>query len=85
MSESIRGRTFKGVVVSNKMDKTITVRVVRKVKDPRYGKVVTRSTKLHAHDPEGLCQEGDEVIIRETRPIAKTKCWVLVDRLEKTG
>ncbi len=86
MSEqSVRGRTVQGVVISNKMDKTITVRVERKVKHPLYGKIITRSTKFHAHDPEEQCQEGDVVIIRESRPISKTKCWVLVERLEKIG
>jgi small subunit ribosomal protein S17 len=78
-----RGRTLQGVVVSNKMDKTIVVRVVRKVKHPLYGKIITRSNKLHAHDPQNLCKEGDEVIIRETRPISKTKSWDLVERIEK--
>jgi len=85
MSEQSRGRIVQGVVTSNKMDKTITVRVVRKVKHPLYGKIITRSTKFHAHDPEGQCEEGDQVIIRESRPISKTKSWVLVERLEKTG
>lgn len=84
MSERLsQGRTAQGVVVSNKMDKTITVRVERKVKHPLYGKIMTRSNKFHAHDPEGLCQEGDLVIIGESRPISKTKSWVLVKRLEK--
>lgn len=84
MSERLsQGRTEQGVVISDKMDKTITVRVVRKVKHPLYGKIMTRSTKYHVHDPEGLCKEGDLVIIGESRPISKTKSWVLVERLEK--
>ena len=84
MSDSVnQGRTVQGIVVSNKMNKTITVRVVRKVKHPLYGKIVSRFTKLHAHDPDEQCQEGDVVIIRETRPISKTKNWVLVERLVK--
>lgn len=84
MSERLsQGRTAQGIVVSNKMDKTITVRVERKVKHPLYGKIMTRSNKFHAHDPEGLCKEGDLVIIGESRPISKTKSWVLVERLEK--
>jgi len=84
MSDSAtQGRTVQGIVVSNKMNKTITVRVVRKVKHPLYGKIVSKFTKLHAHDPDEQCQEGDEVIIRETRPISKTKNWVLVERLVK--
>jgi small subunit ribosomal protein S17 len=84
MSERLsQGRTVQGVVVSNKMDKTITVRVERKVKHPLYGKIINRSTKFHAHDPEDQCEEGDLVIIRESRPISKTKSWILVERLEK--
>ncbi len=86
MSERLgKGPTVRGVVVSNKMDKTITVRMERKVKHPLYGKIIIRSTKFHAHDPDNQCQEGDWVIIRESRPISKTKSWVLVERLEKTG
>lgn len=85
MSEQSQGRMVQGVVLSNKMDKTITVRVVRKVKHPLYGKIISRSTKFHAHDPENQCAEGDTVIIRESRPISKTKSWVLVQRLEKIG
>lgn len=81
----VRGRTLEGVVVSDKMDKTITVRIVRKVKHPLYGKIVTRFTKLHAHDPDNQCREGDRVVVRESRPISKTKSWILVERLEKTG
>ncbi len=84
MSEPLKkARTVQGIVVSNKMDKTITVRVERKVKHPLYGKIMTRSNKFHAHDPEGVCQEGDRVIIGESRPISKTKNWILVERLEK--
>ena len=85
MSETTKGRTIQGVVVSNKMTKTITVRDEHKVKHPLYGKIIKRSTKFKAHDPEQQCQEGDIVIIRESRPIAKTVCWVLVKRLEKIG
>lgn len=84
MSETgARGRTLKGVVVSNKMDKTVVVRVSERKKHPLYGKFMTVSNKLHAHDPENLCQEGDTVIIRESRPISKTKNWNLVERIEK--
>lgn len=86
MSERVsQGRTVQGVVVSNKMDKTITVRVERKVKHPLYGKIIKRSTKFHAHDPKGECVEGEQVIIGECRPISKTKSWILVERLEKIG
>ena len=71
-----------GLVVSAKMDKTITVKVERRVKHPIYGKYMKRSNKIHAHDPENVCQEGDLVTIEETRPISKTKAWKLssVDR-----
>ena len=71
-------RTITGKVVSNKMDKSITVMVERKVKHPIYGKYMRRSTKLHAHDAENVCNEGDLVTIVECRPLSKTKCWELV-------
>ena len=78
MSETKKiARTVNGVVVSNKMDKTITVKVDRKVKHPIYGKYISRSNKLHAHDPLNECQEGDLVTIQETRPISKSKSWQL--------
>ena len=80
-----QGRTIEGIVVSNKMDKTITVRTERKEEHPLYGKIITRFTKYHAHDPENQCQEGDRVLIRGSRPISKTKSWVLVKRLVKEG
>lgn len=72
------GRTVTGRVVSNKMDKSITVMVERRVRHPVYGKYVTKSTKLHAHDEANECQEGDTVTIREVRPISKTKTWQLI-------
>ncbi|MDO5768150.1 MAG: 30S ribosomal protein S17 [Psychrobacter sp.] len=71
-----------GKVVSNKMDKSITVLVERKVRHPLYGKQLRRSTKIKAHDENNICQEGDVVRIKETRPISKTKAWALVDVLE---
>ncbi|MDA0788283.1 MAG: 30S ribosomal protein S17 [Proteobacteria bacterium] len=79
---SVVARTASGEVVSNKMDKTITVVVERRIKHPLYGKYVRKSQKIHAHDPENVCQEGDMVTIVETRPISKTKAWALksVDR-----
>ena len=82
MSKTSEARTEKGKVVSNKMDKTITVMVERQIKHPLYGKYIKRSNKIHAHDPENVCQEGDLVTIEETRPISKTKTWKLssVDR-----
>ena len=75
-------RTASGTVVSNKMEKTITVLVERRIKHPLYGKYIKRSKKIHAHDPENQCQEGDLVTIEETRPMSKTKAWKLssVDR-----
>lgn len=76
-------RTATGKVVSNKMEKSITVLVERRVKHPVYGKYVTKSSKLHAHDENNECQEGDTVTIKEVRPISKTKTWALVAINEK--
>lgn len=73
-----RSRTVTGKVISNKGDKTITVMVERRVKHPVYGKYVTRSTKLHAHDEANDCQMGDTVTIKEVRPMSRTKTWALV-------
>ena len=70
-------RTLSGRVVSDKMDKTITVLVERKVKHPLIGKVVVKSNKFHAHDEKNECKEGDLVTITESRPMSKTKTWVL--------
>ena len=72
-----------GVVTSNKMTKTITVAVERKVKHPIYGKFVKKTTKFHAHDDRNECSEGDVVKIMETRPLSKTKRWRLVEVVEK--
>ncbi len=72
-----------GVVSSNKMDKSIVVKVERKVKHPLYGKFVKKSTSFHAHDEKNECSIGDVVKIMETRPISKTKCWRLVEIVEK--
>ena len=68
-------RTVEGRVVSNKMDKTVTVLVERQVKHALYGKYIKRSTKLHAHDAENACQEGDLVKVVEIAPMSKTKNW----------
>ncbi len=76
-------RTQSGRVVSNKMNKTITVLVERRIKHPLYGKYITRRTKLHAHDENRDCHEGDLVMIEECRPISKTKAWRLVKVLER--
>jgi small subunit ribosomal protein S17 len=70
-------RTLNGRVVSDKMDKTITVLVERKVKHPLIGKVVVKSNKFHAHDEKNECKEGDLVTITESRPMSKTKTWVV--------
>ena len=86
MSETkLNGRILQGVVVSNKMNKTIVVKVERRVADPTYGKVVTRTTKVHAHDANDQCKEGDIVLVQETRPISKTKSWVLLNILEQAS
>jgi small subunit ribosomal protein S17 len=71
-------RTIEGRVVSNKMQKTVTVLLERQVQHPLYGKIVRRSTKVHAHDENGECKEGDVVRITETRPMSKTKNWRVV-------
>lgn len=71
-------RTLSGKVVSNKMDKSITVLIERRVKHPIYGKYVKRSTKVHAHDENNDCNIGDTVTIQETRPLSKTKSFTLV-------
>lgn len=72
-------RTLTGRVSSDKMDKTITVVIQRLVKHPLYGKYVRRTTKLHAHDENNECREGDLVSIRQCRPLSKTKSWMLVE------
>ena len=71
-------RTVEGRVVSNKMDKTVTVLVERRVKHPVYGKYIRRSTKLHAHDADNSCNEGDIVRVAECAPMSKTKNWRVV-------
>jgi small subunit ribosomal protein S17 len=78
MSQDSKVRTLTGKVVSDKMEKTITVLVERRVKHPLYGKYLTRSTKLHAHDEENQCGFGDIVTIKESRPLSKSKTWTLV-------
>ena len=72
-------RTVEGRVVSNKMDKTVTVLVERQVKHALYGKYVRRSTKLHAHDADNACNEGDVVRLAEIAPMSKTKNWRVVE------
>ncbi|MDR3157943.1 MAG: 30S ribosomal protein S17 [Zoogloeaceae bacterium] len=76
-------RTLIGRVVSDKMDKTVTVLVERRVKHPVYGKIITRSKKYHAHDENSEMSEGDKVEIEETRPLSRTKTWRVTRLLEK--
>ena len=78
-NEQKKVRTVSGKVVSNKMDKSITVLTERRVKHPIYGKYMSKSTKLHAHDETNQCAIGDLVTIRECRPLSKTKSWTLVE------
>ena len=80
-----RRREMTGVVLSNKADKTITVRIDRRVKHPVYGKIVRRSSKIAAHDERNECREGDVVAIVETRPVSKTKSWRLGRVVERAG
>ena len=83
MSEAKNVRTLQGKVVSDKMDKTVTVLVERKVTHPLYGKVIRRSTKIHAHDEQNQYGIGDIVVIEEGRPLSKTKSWVVKELVEK--
>ena len=76
--KSTNPRILTGVVTSNKADKTITVKIERKVKHPLYGKVVKRASKVHAHDENNSASIGDVVSVKECRPISKTKTWVIV-------
>jgi small subunit ribosomal protein S17 len=76
-------KTRTGVVSSNKMNKTITVVIERRVKHPIYGKFVKKTTKFHAHDEKNECTVGDTVKIMESRPLSKTKRWRLVEIVEK--
>ena len=83
MSQEKRIRTLQGKVVSDKMDKTITVAVERRVKHPVYGKYISRTTKVHAHDEDNQCKMGDIVIVRESRPLSKNKSGTLVEVVEQ--
>jgi small subunit ribosomal protein S17 len=84
MSEQEKNpRSVSGRVISNKMNKSITVEIERRVRHPLYGKFITRRTRLHAHDAENECGQGDLVQIEECRPISKSKSWRLVKVLEK--
>ncbi len=72
-----------GIVVSNKMEKSVTVEVERRVKHPKYGKFVKKSSRFLTHDEKNECSEGDKVRIAETKPLSKNKCWRLVEIIEK--
>ena len=80
-NQAAKRRSLQGSVLSTGMDKTITVQVVRQIKHPLYKKYIRRSTKLHAHDEQNKCKEGDKVIIEECRPLSKNKSWRLVQIL----
>jgi len=82
IDQTTTNRTITGKVISNKMNKTIVVQIERKVKHPLYGKYVRRFTKMYAHDEENACNIGDVVVIKQSRPISKTKCWKLVEILK---
>ena len=83
MSTEKTVRTLQGKVVSDKMDKTVTVLIERKVKHPLYGKIIRRSTKIHAHDEQTQYGIGDVVVIQESHPLSKTKSWVVKELVEK--
>lgn len=78
-------RTLQGRVISDKMDKTITVQVERQVQHPIYGKFIRRSTNVHAHDENNECRAGDMVVVEQCRPLSKTKTWRLVRVVERAG
>ncbi len=83
MEERNKRKVREGLVMSNKMDKSIVVSVERKLKHPKYGKFLKRTTKLMAHDEKNECNIGDKVRVMETRPLSKSKCWRLVEIIER--
>ncbi len=85
MSEDKNTRKVVGRVVSDKMDKTVSVAIERLMKHPVYGKYIRRTTKVLAHDAENTCKEGDRVAISEIRPISKNKSWAVVDIVERAA
>jgi len=86
MSEQqTNNRTLQGRVISDRMDKTITVLVERRVKHPIYGKFVRRSTKVHAHDENNECHTGDVVVVEQCRPLSKSKTWRLLQIVERAA
>ncbi len=85
MSATSVKRTLTGTVVSDKMDKTVTVLIERKIKHPLLGKILRVSKKYHAHDEENECKQGDMVVIEECRPLSKTKSWRVAKLVDKTS
>ena len=83
MSRPTRRRTVEGTVVSDKMDKTVVVEVERRIAHKLYGKVLRRSSKFKAHDEENQCRMGDQVVLRECRPLSKQKAWRVVEILSR--
>ncbi len=81
--QTVSNRILQGRVVSDKMDKTVTVLIERRVKHPIYGKFVRRSTKVHAHDENNECQMGDVVIVEQCRPLSKSKKWRFIKLVER--
>lgn len=85
MSENqASNRTLTGLVISTAMDKSVIIRIERKIKHPVYGKYIRRSTKVHAHDENNECNNGDTVVVEQCRPMSKTKSWRLVKVLNHT-
>jgi small subunit ribosomal protein S17 len=85
INEEKKQRTITGKVISNKMDKTVSVSVERKVKHPLYGKYLRRSTRYMVHDEENACNQGDVVTFTECRPYSKNKSWRLVEIVERAN
>jgi small subunit ribosomal protein S17 len=83
--QAAANRTLQGRVVSDKMDKSVTVLVERRVKHPLYGKFVRKSTKVHAHDENNECQVGDVVVVEQCRPLSKTKKWRFIRLIERAS
>ena len=81
--QATENRTLQGRVVSDKMDKIITVMIERRVKHPLYGQFVRKSTKVHAHDENNECQVGDVVVVEQCRPLSKTKKWRFIKLIER--
>lgn len=83
--QAVDNRILQGRVVSDKMDKSVTVMIERRVKHPIYGKFVRKSTKLHAHDENNECQVGDVVVVEQCRPLSKTKKWRFIKLIERAS